>query len=105
MKAKKIIPLVFFAMIALNTAPVFADKAESKGTASTENKLSDKEVTRLTNRLIEIRDMDKSTLTADQKRDLRKEVRAMRDEIKKSDSVIVIPLVTVLLIVIILLLI
>ena len=58
-------------------------KTESENPAipdKTENKLSEEEISRLSTRVEEIRDMDKSNLTSEEKLELKKELK----EIKKN---------------------
>jgi Flp pilus assembly protein TadB len=73
--------------------------------AKTENKLSAEEVTRLTKRVEEIRDMDKSDMTATEKRELRKEVKGIKENVRKNGEVIYISGGTLLLIILIIVLI
>ncbi len=49
---------------------------------SKENKLSEKDISFLTNRLKEIRKMDRSSLTSDEKLQLRKEVLGIKEKLK-----------------------
>jgi hypothetical protein len=51
--------------------------------AKTENKLSEEEIASLTKRVEEIRDMDKTELTAKERRDLRKELRAIKEDVRR----------------------
>jgi len=73
--------------------------------AKTENKLSAEEVSRLTKRVEEIRDMDKSDMTATEKRELRKEVKGIKENVRKNGEVIYISGGTLLLIILIIVLI
>ena len=73
--------------------------------ASTENKLSETEVARLTKRVEEIRSMDKSTLSATEKRELRKELKGIKEKVKRDGRYIYISVGTLLVIILILLLI
>lgn len=83
-------------------------KAASDNSAAvvkTENKLSAEEVTRLTKRVEEIRSMDKSELTSVEKRELRKEVKGIKENVRKNGEVIYISGGTILLIILIIILI
>lgn len=71
----------------------------------TENKLSTDDVARLTKRVEEIRSMDKSELTVTEKRELRKEVRGIKENVRKNGEVIYISGGTLLLIILIIVLI
>jgi hypothetical protein len=69
-----------------------------------ENKLTDEEVSRLTKRVEQIRDMDKSNLTFSEKRDLRKELTGIKEDIRKDGGYIYLSVGTVIIIVILILL-
>lgn len=71
----------------------------------TENKLTAEDVARMTKRVEEIRNMDKSNLTSVEKRELRKEVKGIKENVKKNGEVIYISAGTILLIILILILI
>ncbi|NEW82174.1 MAG: hypothetical protein GZ094_07395 [Mariniphaga sp.] len=71
----------------------------------TENKLTTEEVASMTKRVEEIRNMDKSNLTSVEKRELRKEVKGIKENVKKNGQVIYISAGTILLIILILILI
>ena len=71
----------------------------------TENKLSEREMARLAKRVEEIRSMDKSILTATEKRELRKELKGIKEKVKRDGGYIYIGAGTLLLIILILLLI
>jgi len=107
MKTKLLFVLL---LLALN-APIAiyaSEKSESGNPvapASTENKMSAEEAARLIKRVEEIRAMDKSNLTASERRELRKELKGTKERIKRDSGVIYIGGGTVLLIIIILLLI
>jgi hypothetical protein len=103
---------IFFGILlifTLSSTITFASKKEAKtataAVAKTENKLSAEEVAVMTARVEEIRDMDKSNMTTMEKRELRKEVKAIKENVRKDGGVIYISVGTVLLIVLILLLI
>ena len=81
---RTILRLVFFAVIALNSGSVLA-KSELKGTkaVATESRMSNEEANRLLGRLHEIRNMDRSKLSRDQKTDLRKEVQSIKEQVNQ----------------------
>lgn len=72
-------------------------------TATVESKLSAEELSSLTKRVEEIRDMDKSNMTAKEKRELRKELKATKENIRRDGGYIYIGTGTLILILIILL--
>jgi len=77
----------------------------TKDKAKTENKLSTEELNRLTKRVEEIRSIDKSKLTVVEKRALRKELKGIKDNVKRHDGVIYISGGALLLIILIIILI
>ena len=105
MKTKLLFMLVLFAL----NAPLSISASESKSVSSatpvgTENKMSEEEAARLTKRIEEIRAMDKSNLTAGEKRELRKEVKGIKEKVRRDGGVIYISAGTILIIILILLL-
>src|SRR5437868_9835452 len=100
MKLKTMILLPVTAMCLSLLTPAFA----ADGTpASTEKPNSDAHARQLMNRLIEIRDMDKSNLTSTEKRALRKEVREMKKEVRRNQTGIYLSLGAIIIIVLLLL--
>lgn len=99
---------IFIAILMIFTlsATTFASKTDLKSTtpAATENKLSAEEVSRLNKRVEEIRSMDKSEMTNMEKRELRKESKGIKENVRKNGEVIYISGGTLLLIIIIILL-
>ena len=96
----------------LSSTIAFASKKEAKtaiensvAVTKTENKLTTEEVAVMTARVEEIRDMDKSNMTGMEKRELRKEMKAIKENVRKDGSVIYISAGTLLLIVLIIVLI
>jgi hypothetical protein len=83
-KMKKLIIVAYLMILSLsavNAAAVNPENNRSDKTADknkNEYKLSDEEAMRLRNRVEEIRNMDKSKLTAKEKRDLRKELKSIK---------------------------
>jgi len=100
---------IFIAILMIFTlsATTFASKTDLKSTtpAATENKLSAEEVSRLNKRVEEIRSMDKSEMTNMEERELRKESKGIKENVRKNGEVIYISGGTLLLIISIILLI
>jgi peptidoglycan hydrolase CwlO-like protein len=103
-KAIFIALLMIFTMVSTST---FANKAESKSIApvATENKLSAEDVSRMNKRVEEIRSMDKSEMTGSEKRELRKESKGIKENVRRSGEVIYISGGTLLIIILIIILI
>ncbi len=79
MNPKKIITVLLFAMCTITVMPAFAgDPVAGTKTENTNQSRSQQ----ITNRIIEIRDMDKSNLTSSEKRELRKELKSLKKESK-----------------------
>lgn len=104
---KKTIFIALLMILSLGASTAFAGKSDLKSTApaATENKLSTEEVSRLTSRVEEIRKMDKSDMTVTEKRELRKESKSIKANVRKSGEVIYISGTTLLLIILIIILI
>ncbi len=81
MKFKKLITLLLIAMSTTIVAPAFA--ADVTSGTPTEKTTDQARAEQLKNRLIEIKNMDKSNLTSEEKRELRKEVKEIRREARK----------------------
>lgn len=106
---------IFFAIVmifTLSATMAFAGNKDLKSNAeksavplTTENKLSEEEISRLTKRVEEIRDMDKSELEAKDRKELRKEVKEIKKNVKNSGGTIYIGGSALLLIILILILI
>jgi hypothetical protein len=105
-KMKKTIFIALLMIFTLGVTTTFAGKSVTKSTTpvSTENKLSAEEVNRLKTRVEEIRNMDKSEMTVSEKREMRKELRSIKENVRKSGEVIYIGGSTLLLIILIILL-
>lgn len=109
---KKAILFVFIAIFTMSTSIAFANKPDSKSASDnlavpdkTENKLSEEELSRLKNRVEEIRDMDKTNMTGTEKRELKKELKAIKENVRRAGGYIYIGGSTLLIIILILLLI
>jgi len=103
---KKTLFIALMMIFTLGATTAFASKTDLKSNApaATENKLSAEEVSRLNNRVEEIRKMDKSDMTVSEKRELRKESKSIKENVRKNGEVIYIGGSTLLLIIIIILL-
>jgi len=102
---KKTIFIALMMIFTLGATTTFASKdLKSTAPVATENKLSTEEVSRLNNRVEEIRKMDKSDMTLTEKRELRKESKSIKENVRKNGEVIYIGGSTLLLIIIIILL-
>lgn len=97
-------------IISLGISSAFAadpDKKNRKDEAvpeKTENKLTEEELNRLTRRVEEIRDMDKSELTVSEKRELKKELRAIKETVKVNGGYVYIGAGTILVIILLVIL-
>jgi len=87
---KKTILIALMMIFTLGATTAFASTSDLKSNepVPTENKLSAEEVSRLLNRVEEIRKMDKSTLTTSEKRELRKEIRDIKKNVRKDGTVL-----------------
>jgi len=107
--------IIFFGILmifTLTTTRTFAAKTDLKTAtettavlAKTETKLSAEEEALLIKRVEEIRNMDKSGMNFSEKRELRKELRGIKENVRKNGTVIYISGGTILVIILILLLI
>lgn len=99
---------LFFALLmvfALSAPTTFgASKSKKASSEKIENKLSAEEVNRLTKRVEEIRDMDKSNLTVTEKRELRKELRTTKENVRRDGGYIYVSAATVVLIILLVIL-
>ena len=105
---------IFFALVmifSLSASTVFADEKDPKTSpenlavpGKTENKLSEEEISRLTRRVEEIRDKDKSEMSGIEKKELRKELKEIKENVRQIDGVVVIGAGTLVLIILLLIL-
>jgi len=104
---KKAIFIAFLMIFTMVSSSTFANKAEAKTVApvATENKLSAEEVSRMNKRVEEIRSMNKSEMTGSEKRELRKESKGIKENVRRSGEVIYISGGTLLIIILIIILI
>jgi len=106
---KKILFIALLMIISMSATTVLAANTNVKNPtekpavpAKTENKLNDEQVNRLKSRVKEIRDMDKTNMTATEKLALRKEVKEIKQTVKKQGGYIYVGGATVVLIIILL---
>ncbi len=104
---KKVIILVFVMFFSFGASTVFAARTDVKSAPDklavpdkTENKLSEEEISRLTKRVEEIRDMDKTNMTVKEKRELKKEAKEIKKNVQRNDGTVIIGVTTLLLIII-----
>lgn len=108
---RKTIFIGILMIFTLSSTMAFAGKTDLKSSdnsavvVKTENKLSAEEVALLKTRVEAIRDMDKSNMTVTEKRELRKELKGIKENVRKSGEVIYISGGTILLIILIIILI
>lgn len=103
---------IFFALLMIMTmsaSTVFAGNSNPKNaienpaiTAKTDTKLTEAQATKLKDRIEEIRDMDKSDMSASEKLALRKEVKEIKQTVKRDGGYIYIGSATLILIIILL---
>jgi len=101
---KKTLFIVILMVFTLGTTTAFAGNTEAKATApvKTENKLSSEEMTRLTNRVEEIRKMDKTKLTSEERSELKQEVKEIKKAVQADGGTIYISGAALILIIILL---
>jgi hypothetical protein len=110
LKMKRSIILIYLVMLSLGLSSAFGaetDKKNRKGDAlpvKTENKLTAEELNRLTRRVEEIRDIDKSELTAKEKKELKKELKAIKANVKADGGYVYIGAGTLLVIILLVIL-
>lgn len=103
--------IIFVIVMIFTMSSIFAFAADRKSNSDkpvepvkTENKLSEVELNRLTNRVNEIRNLDKSSMTIIEKYELKKELRHIKKEIKRSDGIYIGGAALILLIILIIVL-
>jgi Flp pilus assembly protein TadB len=109
---KKIIVLAFFAIVALNATTVLADEPKVNTTSSSttiqtdQSQLTAEQMQQMVTRVYEIRDMDKSHLTLEQKKGLKSELRSIKSKLQsQKDPVVFVASGSAILLIIILLII
>lgn len=93
----------------LSASTAFAVKSDPKRVSDatpvkTENKLTEEEMARLKTRVEEIRDMDKENLTTSEKKDLRNELKGIKENVKSSGGYVYVGVGTILLIILLVIL-
>jgi hypothetical protein len=108
---KKIILFTFLVIFTFSASTAFAGTKDAKSASEnlavpnkTENKLSEEELSRLTRRVEEIRDMDKTDMTGKEKRDMKKELKTIKENVKKDGGYVYVGTATILLIVLLIIL-
>ena len=106
---KKTMFFVIVMIFTISSTFAFAKDRKSNSDNSavpvaTENKLSEVELSRLTNRAEEIRDMDKTGMTVKENRELKKEARGIDKNVAKNNGTIVIGGTTLILLIILIIL-
>lgn len=99
---KKTIFLVLVIMLSLSATVSASTKSPEKNAipSKTENKLSEEELSRLNKRVEEIRDMDRTNMSAREKRELRKELKEIKEDLRRSGGYVYIGAGTIILIII-----
>lgn len=100
MSPKKIIPVLLMSMCVSFISPVFAADA-SRANAETPKEILAKKIE---TRLVEIREMDKTNLTSVEKKELRKEVKELKKEARKSGIYLSVGAIIIIILLLILLL-
>lgn len=108
---KKIILFVFLFIFSLGASTAIAGNSDPKTAKDNigipdkkENKLSDEEISRLTKRVEEIRDMDKTNMTVKERRELKKELKGIKENVRNDGGVVYIGAGTLILIIILVIL-
>jgi molybdenum cofactor biosynthesis enzyme MoaA len=101
---KKSILFAFIMIFMLSASTFAAGKKNPENLTKTENKLSAEEMSRLTRRVEEIRDMDKTNMTAGEKSELRTELKGIKKNVRRDGGAIYIGTGTLILIIILVIL-
>lgn len=101
---KKTIFLALITIFSLSAAPAFAAKSSADKTVATEATLTAEEVNALKERVIEIRDMDKSELTTAEKSELKGELKEIKETIQNEPYIYVGGVTLILLIILLVIL-
>lgn len=98
-------------IFSLGASTVFATRTDPESssdklavTDKTENKLSEEELSRLTKRVEEIRDMDKTNMTVKEKREIKKELKGIKENVRRNGGTVYIGAATLILIIILVIL-
>jgi peptidoglycan hydrolase CwlO-like protein len=107
---KKTIIAIYLMILSLGVSSAFAAEPDKKNSddktapANKENKLSEDEINRMTRRVEDIRSMDKSELTVAEKKELRKELKEMKEMVKADGGYLYIGAGTILVIILLVIL-
>lgn len=107
---KRSIIMIYLVMLSLGVSTAFGAETDKKNRKSealpvkTENKLTTDELNRLTRRVEEIRDIDKSELTAKEKKELKKELKAIKANVKADGGYVYIGAGTLLVVILLVIL-
>lgn len=103
---KKTVFIALFAMLSLSAVPAFATKNSESAPVATEakNTLTEEEINYYKTRIEEIRDMDKSELTASEKKELREELKEIKSTLRSNGVYFYVGGSTLIIIILILLL-
>lgn len=107
---KKSISFTLVMILIMSATVVFAgnknEKSDSEKATSPviENKLSEEELDVMRDRITEIKDMDKSEMNSSERKELRKEVKEIKKDIKKGGGTIYIGGATLLVIILLIIL-
>jgi hypothetical protein len=107
---KKTTIMAYLMILSLGFSTAFAAEPDKKTRtdettpAKTENKMSEEELSRLTRRVEEIRDMDKSDLTTKERKELRKELRSIKENVRRDGGYIYIGAGTLLVVILLVIL-
>jgi len=108
---KKVIFFALFMILSMSASTVFASNFKPKNStespaipAKAETKLTEEQATKLKNRVEEIRDMDKSDLSSAEKLALRKEVKEIKQTVKKDGGYVYIGTGTLIIIILLIIL-
>ncbi len=102
---KKTILFALLTIFSLSAVPTFATKSSTDATtvpAATENKLTEEEITAYRNRVEEIRGMDKSEMTVSEKKELKTELKTIKETMHREGSYIYVGGGTLILVIILL---
>ena len=83
---KKTILFALLTIFSLSAAPTFAAKSSTNTTAvpaATENKLTEEEISNYRARVEEIRGMDKSEMTVSEKKELKNELKDIKETMRR----------------------
>ncbi len=104
-KMKKSILFAFIMIFMLSASTLAASGTKNPANLSkTENKLSEEELSRLTRRVEEIRDIDKTDLTAKEKKEMRKELKGIKENVRRDGGVVYLSVGTLLIIILLVIL-